>query len=249
MSEHTFPHLRCRIDQGVMVVTLTDATIQDDHLGDTVRADLHAALDRFRARHAIVDLSQVTYLSSSGFRPLLSLYRRLQADGGRVVLCQMRPDVEEVFALTRILRTSSASTAPFERAADVRSAVRMLKHALERVESGVLVLTMLEERLVGDEVAEAVRRDLLDAYERAGLDLVVVDLQGVKTISSAGIRPLLQLRAKAKEKGGFVALCGMSDTVREVFEVTRLTTSSGTAPVVFETAADVPAAVAKLKAI
>jgi anti-anti-sigma factor len=98
-------------------------------------------------------------------------------------------------------------------------------------------------------VAEAVRRDLLDAFGRFGGELVAVDLQAVKAISSAGIRPLLQLRTKAKEKGGFVALCGLTDVVRDVFEVTRLTTTSGNAPVVFETAADVPAAVAKLKAI
>jgi anti-anti-sigma factor len=246
MPELTFPHLHCHVEQGVLVAALTTPVVQDDDTAEALRRDLHAALDHAKSRHAVLDMGSVQYLGSSGFRPLLSIYRRLQAQGGRVVLCRLTPDVEEVFLVTRLIGTGGSGTAPFEKAPDVRAAVRSLKRVWSDAQGGALVLTVLQERLQGDETAAAIRQDLLDAFERGGTGKVVVDCRAVKVISSAGIRPLLQLRQKVKEKGGRLALCGLNELVRDVLEATRLTTSAGSAAVVFETATDVAAAVALL---
>jgi anti-anti-sigma factor len=48
----------------------------------------------------IVDLSDVTFISSSGLRVLLLLARELRKDGGDIRLCAARPQVAEVFHLT-----------------------------------------------------------------------------------------------------------------------------------------------------
>jgi anti-anti-sigma factor len=52
------------------------------------------------AREVVVDLSDVTFISSSGLRVLLLLARELRKDGGDVRLCAARPQVAEVFHLT-----------------------------------------------------------------------------------------------------------------------------------------------------
>ena len=51
-------------------------------------------------RHIVIDLSEVTFMSSSGLRILLLLARELRATGGDVRLCAARPQVAEVFRLT-----------------------------------------------------------------------------------------------------------------------------------------------------
>ena len=45
----------------------------------------------------IIDLAEVTYISSSGLRTLLHARRQTQAGGGEVVLCSMSERVTEVF--------------------------------------------------------------------------------------------------------------------------------------------------------
>ena len=47
----------------------------------------------------VIDLSGVTYISSSGLRALLSVRRRARSDGGDVVLCNMLPRVREIFEM------------------------------------------------------------------------------------------------------------------------------------------------------
>ncbi len=47
----------------------------------------------------ILDMSAVTYISSSGLRALLHARKRAQAGGGDVVLSGMNPRVREVFEM------------------------------------------------------------------------------------------------------------------------------------------------------
>lgn len=48
---------------------------------------------------------------------------------------------------------------------------------------------------------------------------VVVDVSGVGFVASSGMRVLLKMAQQAKNVGASLAICGMNDTVREVFEV------------------------------
>jgi anti-anti-sigma factor len=52
------------------------------------------------ARQIIVELRDVTFLSSSGLRTLLLLARELRREGGDLILCSLQPQVAEVFHLT-----------------------------------------------------------------------------------------------------------------------------------------------------
>jgi serine/threonine-protein kinase RsbW len=52
------------------------------------------------ARNILLDLSEVTFMSSSGLRALLLVRKDLLARGGELRLCNLQPHVYEVFSLT-----------------------------------------------------------------------------------------------------------------------------------------------------
>lgn len=52
------------------------------------------------ARQLLLDFSQVDYVSSAGLRVTLVLAKRLEQEGGRLVLCAMQPHVHEVFDIS-----------------------------------------------------------------------------------------------------------------------------------------------------
>ena len=48
----------------------------------------------------LVDLSELTYISSAGLRVLLVAAKQLQQQAGKIVLCSMTPGVKEVFEIS-----------------------------------------------------------------------------------------------------------------------------------------------------
>jgi anti-anti-sigma factor len=123
----TFQHLRCRTEDDVLIATLLPTHIQGDELAEALRNELHAAVDECHAKKLVIDFAQVKYLASPGLRPLLSIHRKLRTFGGSMVLCNMATEVAEVLAITRLITTSRASTAPFEKVADVAEALARLR--------------------------------------------------------------------------------------------------------------------------
>jgi anti-anti-sigma factor len=53
----------------------------------------------------------------------------------------------------------------------------------------------------------------------AGEYRTVIDFSGVDYISSAGLRVMLALAKRTKDRKGRVALCAMNDSVRQVFQL------------------------------
>lgn len=127
MAPPEFQHLSCRADEGVLVITLTESRLQGDDLSDAVRQELYAAVDHCHIDRVILDFQHVKYLGSAGFRPLLSLLRKLRETGGAMIFCNLSPDVLDVFYATRLITSSRATLAPFEHALDLDDALQRLR--------------------------------------------------------------------------------------------------------------------------
>ena len=56
--------------------------------------------EAFEERHVLLDLQNVDSLLSSDLGRLVGLDRRLRASGGRLTLCNVKPQVYEVFDRT-----------------------------------------------------------------------------------------------------------------------------------------------------
>jgi anti-anti-sigma factor len=120
------PILESHLDRGVLVVTFTQPSIQGEETAEKVRQELLDAVERAGVRWVVIDLSPVRYLSSIAFWPLLSLRRRLQEQGGRLLICGLTPTVADIFHTTRMASAAGASDAPFEVVADRAEAVPLL---------------------------------------------------------------------------------------------------------------------------
>ncbi|HII75830.1 MAG TPA: STAS domain-containing protein [Methanolinea sp.] len=68
-----------------------------------LEGELSKAIDEGH-RRIVVNLSSVDYMSSAGLRVLLAAMKRLKKAEGNLVLCAMKPFVQEVFDLTGFSR-------------------------------------------------------------------------------------------------------------------------------------------------
>ena len=64
---------------------------------------LHAELDKTKARHLVVDLTGLEYVSSAGFREFFLAGRRMSRDGGTLSVCSFQPQVKELFDIAQFM--------------------------------------------------------------------------------------------------------------------------------------------------
>jgi anti-sigma B factor antagonist len=58
--------------------------------------------DQIAGRTLVLSLAGVVYLTSTMLGKLMALHKRLRAGGGKLVLCDLRPEVFEVFEVTHL---------------------------------------------------------------------------------------------------------------------------------------------------
>ncbi len=113
----------------VVVLSLDEAQVNSDAIAEALRDELLSLYQHVGAVHAVLDFRTVQYLSSAGFRPLLSLSRQVRERGGRLVLCNLQPQVEEVFAVTHLIDPNGKGPAAFVAQPTVPAAVAHLYQA------------------------------------------------------------------------------------------------------------------------
>jgi anti-anti-sigma factor len=124
MSASRPRHLRCPL----IVLSITSSQLSGDQIADQVRDELLDLLERFGAVHVVLDLKAVTYISSAGIRPLLSLVKAVREREGRLVLANVSPQVKEVLSVTRLLTSGGITPTTLEAQPDVPAAVASLYH-------------------------------------------------------------------------------------------------------------------------
>lgn len=247
MADPYYRHISCRKESGILVIVLSDEKIQGDELGDAIRQDMLDALTHYQVNKVVIDFRNIIYLSSAGFRPLLSMHRKLNESRGRMIFCNLSPEILEVFTVTRLISSTRSRTAPFEKAVDLADALARFRHHASRLERDVLVIRITEPNLTGDALADALNEELLATLSGTATTRVVLDFQDVETMGTACLRPVLNMRNHLNSNGGRLILCNLRPLVAEVMTATRLIDSGGTGPVPLETAADISGAIAKLQ--
>ncbi len=64
---------------------------------------LNAELDKTKAKHLVVDLADLEYVSSAGFREFFLAGRRMGRDGGTLSVCSFQPAVKELFEIAQFM--------------------------------------------------------------------------------------------------------------------------------------------------
>jgi anti-sigma B factor antagonist len=81
-------------------ITLTEGKVRDPE--DTIAREFGGLTDGLGARHLVLDFREVRRIHSGELGTLIDLHKRVRASGGRLTLTNVRPEVYEVFEVTRL---------------------------------------------------------------------------------------------------------------------------------------------------
>lgn len=97
-------HRRIELSEakGVTVVRLLDHKILDagniQELGD----ELFNLVEQDRVHSMLLDFGNVEFLSSAALNKLIMLDKKVKQHGGQLKLCNLKPEIQEVFVITRL---------------------------------------------------------------------------------------------------------------------------------------------------
>ena len=109
---------------GLLVVDILQPEIREASQAYACRDEMIKLIDPTTNRDVVIDLGRVQYIGSVGLVALLGVRRHL--DGGRIVLCDMKPAVHDIFFISRLIPRTESETAPFEAAPTREAALQAL---------------------------------------------------------------------------------------------------------------------------
>src|SRR5947199_8514477 len=86
----------------VTVVNFTDRKILDEQNIQSIGEQLYGLVDEAGRRKILLNFGNVEYLSSAALAKLITLNKKLQQSGGRLILCNIDPQIREVFEITKL---------------------------------------------------------------------------------------------------------------------------------------------------
>ena len=97
-------HRRLDIDEvdGVTIAKFIDKKILDETNIQIIGNQLFGLVDEDGRDKIILDFSNVEYLSSAALGKLITMDKKVKSAKGKLRLCSIRPDIYEVFAITKL---------------------------------------------------------------------------------------------------------------------------------------------------
>ena len=86
----------------VTVVNFVDRKILDEQNIQIIGDQLFGLVETEGLRKLLLNFGNVEYLSSAALGKLITLNKKLQAVGGRLILCNIDPQIHEVFEITKL---------------------------------------------------------------------------------------------------------------------------------------------------
>lgn len=86
----------------VTVVNFIDRKILDEQNILKIGEDLFSLVDELGRRKILLNFGNVEYLSSAALGKFITLNKKVAAAGGKLVLCNIDPQIYEVFEITKL---------------------------------------------------------------------------------------------------------------------------------------------------
>src|SRR3954447_19619054 len=86
----------------ITVVNFIDRKILDEQNIQKIGEQLFSLVDELGRRKILLNFSNVEYLSSAALGKLITLNKKVNGAGGRLVLCNIDPNIYEVFKITKL---------------------------------------------------------------------------------------------------------------------------------------------------
>ena len=94
----------------VTVVNFVDRKILDEQNIQVIGDQLFGLVDTEGLRKLLLNFGNVEYLSSAALGKLITLNKKLQQAGGRLILCNIDPQIYEVFEITKLNKLFNIQT-------------------------------------------------------------------------------------------------------------------------------------------
>lgn len=76
----------------------------DHHTAEVVRTKMEEALLSANVHHIILNLNELHFMDSSGIGVILGRYKQIKGKGGRMVVCEVNPQVYRLFELSGLFK-------------------------------------------------------------------------------------------------------------------------------------------------
>src|ERR1700719_1097593 len=86
----------------VTVVSFTDRKILDEQNIQVIGDQLFSLVDELGRKKILLNFGNVEYMSSAALGKLITLNKKVQATGGRLILCNIDTSIYEVFEITKL---------------------------------------------------------------------------------------------------------------------------------------------------
>jgi anti-anti-sigma factor len=122
----TLSRITADVQDDVLVLRVLRSQMLDDR-ADELRREFAAAIEGHKPAWVVLDMSQVSMISSMGVGVVIGLLRRVRAQGGDLVLCGLSKLVEQVFRLCRLISDDDQEAGAFRTYPDVDRAIAARK--------------------------------------------------------------------------------------------------------------------------
>jgi anti-sigma B factor antagonist len=86
----------------VTVVNFIDKKILDEQNIQKIGEDLFSLVDELGRKKVLLNFGNVEYLSSAALGKFITLNKKVQGAGGKLVMCNINDDIFEVFEITKL---------------------------------------------------------------------------------------------------------------------------------------------------
>ncbi|CAN5416957.1 STAS domain-containing protein [soil metagenome] len=86
----------------VTVVSFTDKKILDEQNIQVIGEQLFSLIDELGRKKILLNFGNVEYMSSAALGKLITMNKKVQGAGGKLVLCNIDANIREVFEITRL---------------------------------------------------------------------------------------------------------------------------------------------------
>ncbi len=114
----------CSTFDSTLVVKILEVQLRDIAVVQKVRSEIESNLKDGSIQNVVLDLSAVDFVGSVAFLAFLAIRRFPTVD--KILLCNLREHVREVFVLCRLLNGAGNERSPFTEVASVADALKLL---------------------------------------------------------------------------------------------------------------------------
>ena len=98
----TIPSVSVAVQKDIRIVEFTNNKILDEANIQELGQELFQLVEEDHRKNVLLNFSSVEFLSSAALGKLITLDKKVKAHGGKLKLSNIRPEIYEVFAITKL---------------------------------------------------------------------------------------------------------------------------------------------------